>query len=75
MIASLELPLMSVITNTQKIKDQDRLRKKEIKKNKRRRRRNQVEKYNVNNEQKHKGTLKANGNKGKEVREIARNKV
>jgi hypothetical protein len=35
MIASLELPLMSVITNTQKIKDRDRLRKKEREKNKR----------------------------------------
>jgi hypothetical protein len=71
MIASLELPLMTVITNTQKIKDQERLRKKENRKNKRKR--NKVEKDNVNNEQKHKGSLKANGNRGKEVRE--RNKV
>jgi hypothetical protein len=34
MSASSELPLMSVITNMQKIKDQDRLRKKEIEKTK-----------------------------------------
>jgi hypothetical protein len=34
MIASLELPLLCVITNTQKIKDLDRVRKKEIEKTK-----------------------------------------
>lgn len=37
-----------VITNTQKVKDQDRLRKEKI--GKKQRRRNKVEKDNVNNE-------------------------
>lgn len=61
-----------VITNTQKIKDQDRQRKKEIKN---KRRINKEEKYNINNEQKHKGSLKANGNGGKEVRERKKQSV
>jgi len=65
MIASLELLLMSVITNKQKIKDQDKAIKKEIEKTKE----GEItwKKYNVNNEQKHRGSLKVNGNRGKEM--------